>query len=319
VVRINGFDVVGGLAITADQIHARLPTGWSTFTWSDIYHWLVAEPKRSIWSTELANFFEVLEEQMIDDETLGDRTLTRFNGIPFASDHPYTYQAAKRLLRLLRAKLLKNKTILKSLNIDPSTLGRKSITEQSSVWDYFSLRGHSKNKNFTSYPHMTFSIGPTQAVATITVPNAVRRDILKALRNATAEEFQAAVKEYLAIATRQFKKSDNVRPMIIIVQRRYERQNSPAFHDGVLNVDLRTAFKTKKNNRSRNKQPKYQPEWLQMAQKVIQGKASNMQFQIGCEFNYDRCPAIHEADAEMLFVKAWLAGRAFFKGIHVRI
>jgi hypothetical protein len=328
VVRINGFDVVGGLAITADPIRARLPIGWSASTWSDIYHWLVAQPNSSIWSTELANFFEVLEEQMISSEMLGDRTLTRFNGIPFSPKNPYTYQKAKRLIRLLRAKLQIKKE-MKKLKIDADAPGAKAIKNQTSVWDYFLLTGRPKNKNFTAYPHMTFAIGPQSATATITIPNAVRRDILKALRNVSAEAFQSAVKVFLATMARHFKKADNVRPMIIIVQRRYERQNSRAIHDGVLNVDLRTTLKPRhknkkrgmlaKKNKKRSRQPKYQPEWLQMAQELIRGKASNLQFQIGCEFDYEKCSAIHKADAEMLFARAWLLGRAFFEEIHVRI
>jgi hypothetical protein len=56
-----------------------------------------------------------------------------------------------------------------------------------------------------------------------------------------------------------------------------------------------------------------------MAQVVIRAKASNLEFQIGCEFDYERCSPIHKADAEMLFVNAWIAAKAFFKGIHMNI
>ena len=121
---------------------------------------------------------------MINDGSLGDRSLTRFNGIPFGPDHPYTYQEAKRLIRLLRAKLVKSKSALKRLGVDLDASGRKAIMDQNLVWDYFLLRGHSKGKLFTAYPHMTFVIGQQSAQALITVPNAVRRDILAALRSA---------------------------------------------------------------------------------------------------------------------------------------
>ena len=130
---------------------------------------------------------------MINDDTLGDRSLTRFNGIPFGPDHPYTYQEAKRLIRLLRAKLVKSKIALRRLGVDLEASGRKAIMDQNLVWDYFLLRGHSKGKLFTNYPHMTFSIQPKLAEATITVPHKVRRDILRALRKTSTESFHDGV------------------------------------------------------------------------------------------------------------------------------
>jgi hypothetical protein len=54
-------------------------------------------------------------------------------------------------------------------------------------------------------------------------------------------------------------------------------------------------------------------------QGVIKGKHSNLQFQIGCEFDYGACTAIKQPDAEMLFVNAWLAARAFFKAIGIHL
>jgi hypothetical protein len=87
-VHARGFEV-SGLAISADAIRANLPDGWSIVSWSDLYGWLLNQPRQSIWSTELARFYEVLEAQMVADGSLGDRTLTRFNGIPFGSAHPY--------------------------------------------------------------------------------------------------------------------------------------------------------------------------------------------------------------------------------------
>jgi len=316
--RARGFEVVGGLAITADP-KARLPIGWSNETWSNLYHWLEVQQKHSMWSNELARFFEVLEAQMINDDSLGDRSLTRFNGIPFGPDHPYTYQEAKRLIRLLRAKLEKNKNALKRLGVDLEASGRKAIMDQNLVWDYFVLRGHSKGKIFTAYPHMTFSIQPKLAEATITVPNAVRRDILTALRKSSTESFHDAVVAFLTTAARHFGSTENIRPMIKLMQRRYKRQNAPAFFDAVLNVDLRTASPQRRKVKKRNTQPKYQPQWLLMAQEVIRGKASNLQFQIGYEFDYEQCGAIHNSDAEQLFVNAWIAARAFFNSIHVEI
>jgi hypothetical protein len=255
---------------------------------------------------------------MVSDNSLGVRALTRFNGIPFGLEHLYTYPEAKRLLRLLRAKIQKQKTLCKKLAIIPDVAGRTAIPDQGLVWDYFAIKGHPQGKNHTFYPHMTFAIEPKMASAYITVPNSVRRDILKTMRNASLMEFQEAVTIFLSIVARHFKKTGNVRPAMIIQQRRYPTQRSTPFLDARLNVDLRTASKVPRTGKKLN-YPKFQPEWLQMAQAVIQQKASNLELQIGCEFDYEKCPAIRRPDSEMLFVNAWLAARVFFKNIHVDI
>ena len=127
-----------------------------------------------------------------------------------------------------------------------------------------------------------------------------------------------AVQAFLSAVELGSKRMRGVRPMIVLVQRRYKTQRSIAQHDAALNFDLRTAVGPKGEGSNREK-PKYQPQWLQMAQQVIRGKHSNLQFQIGCEFEYEKCPAIHDADAEVLFVNTWLASKAFFERIQVKL
>lgn len=310
--RARGF-VVTGLTITADTIRTQLPGGWSGVSWADLYHWLSSQPSSSIWLSELKHFFEVLEAQMVNDNSLGDRALTRFNGIPFGLEHRYTYPEAKRLLRLLRAKILKQKGLCNQLEIAPDALGRTAITDdQGTVWDFFSMTAYPKGKRFTSYPHLSFAIEQTKGGAYITVPDKVGSDIIRHMRKASAKEFQNAVTDFLA----SIKNTKNIRPMLLIQQRRYRTQRSTPLHDAVLDVDLRTALKAPRS-RKNHQGPKYQPEWLELAQKVMKHKASNLELQIGCAFDYERCPAVHKSDAEMLFVNAWSAARKFFTGIHV--
>jgi hypothetical protein len=313
-VRARGY-TVSGLAITADTFKANLPEGWTKTSWSDIYQWLVRLTDKSIWSIELIHFFEVLEAQMVNDNSIGDRALTRFNGVPFNADHPYNYPEAKRLLRILRTKILRDRSLCKRLGIDFDAAGRIAITDGSVVWDYFSLRDHPKGTGFTFFPHMTFAIGPDSAAALITVPNAVRRDILAAIRMASEAELQDAVAAFLTVLARGSKRMNNARPTIILMQRRFKARRF-ALHDATLNFDLRTALESKKR-RADSTRPKYQPEWLKLVRGVIERKHSNLEFQIGCEFDYDTCAAIRDPDAEVLFVGAWQAARAFFKSIQV--
>ena len=126
------------------------------------------------------------------------------------------------------------------------------------------------------------------------------------------------MRAFLDATSRHFREADNVRPLMKLLQRRYERQNAQPFLDAVFNVDLRTTVKVEGQRKSR-KQPKFQPEWIELAYRVIQGKASNLQFQVGCEFDYDRCRSIREPGAEMLFLNAWMASREFFKSMHVKL
>ena len=86
--------------------------------------------------------------------------LTRFSGVPFSDDHPYTYLEAKRILRLVFIELRDRKDLREELQIDPSAPGRGSITGSKGrlVWDFLGLRGDA-DKAFTSRPHLSIGIG----------------------------------------------------------------------------------------------------------------------------------------------------------------
>jgi hypothetical protein len=307
--RNQGYDKVNGLAIVASQNSIKT-IGWKSACWTDLYEWSASQTKQSVWVRELRDYLEILEAQMIEQDSLGDRALTKFNGIPFSKDHPYTYREAKRLLKLLRSKLMVDKSCVRDLGADPRDSGRKAITEQVVSWDYLLFRRRPKNELFTKYPHLTFGIGAAAAQAYITVPNAADRRLVSALCNTSRHELEAAVEASLKVFDRSVgRRVDGIKPLLRITQGHFRTQKSPRIVDGTIQFDLRTTIAEQKRRRGT---PKLQPEWLDAAQKVFQNKRSNMQLQIGCEFEYRDCPAVRSAEAQELFIIGWKVALAFF-------
>lgn len=313
----RGFSQIKGLIITADA-KTSLRAPWVDVSWSEIYGWLCEQTRHSIWQEELKHFLEITEAQMVKVDALGDQTLTRFNGIPFGrADDPYTYPEAKRLLRLLRAKILTDTNSCDMLGLNRAAPGRPRITNDPNLWDFFQLLGRPQAKYFTSFPYLTFVIGPTVAAAYVTVfPNAVVRDIRHALAEASHENFRDAISQFLLDVESQFQKREGVRPIIGLSQRRFRARSSSPTDDVTLHVDLRTA--DKREQRTRN-EPKYVPEWSDMAHDLIGKKGPNLLFEIGCEFDYSTCDEVHRPSADQLFVKGWQASCSFFNALKVRL
>lgn len=314
-VRRRGFVDVAGLLITVEQVK-RQPKPWSNILWTQVYEWLRQVPDQSFWKTELLHYFEVAEAQMLEEGYLGPKTITAFSGIAFA-ENVYSYREAKRHLRLLRQRILKEASACRKLGIDLSVPGRKAITDQHAVWDYFSWKGHPRGKLFTYSPHFTFSIGPDLAEATITIPNGVQLAIRDKLRAAARSEgtFVDATVAFLKKANAAFGRIDGIRPVAKLLQRRYPSQRSEPTKDAELVFDLRTAVPSRRHGGA----PKLQPQWLGVMTQVIANRRSNLQFQIGCQFDYELCANIRTPRASELFIDSWRAARKFFAILEVRL
>lgn len=313
-VRRRGYEKIRGLAIVADS-NIDLPKKWSSIRWSEVYRWLSSRPRKTVWHRELVNYFEVLEAQLVREDALGKRAITQFNGIHFNAADPFSYAEAKRLLKLLREQLLSEKSSLKILGVKDAEVGRSSITDQPVLWDFLAINANRAGRNFTSHPHFTFAIGSSNASAMVTVPNAVKGNIYRQLKNASAVEFADALDSFQKKLSRETKGIDGIRPTIRIMQRHYRTQRSKATIDGILDFDLRTA----NSNGNRRNTPKYQPEWVAMALPILKYKRSNIQFQIGCEFEYGQCKKLRYTDSHLLFLKSWIASRKFFTALKIEI
>ena len=116
---------------------------------------------------------------MVRQEYLTEGTLTRFTGIPFGDQHPYTYLEAKRVLGLLMHELRRRRSFLRDLGIDPKLPGRGAIRgrQEARVWDFLRLRESRNARIFTDYPHLTIVIRLESALAIVPLPHGVKPGI----------------------------------------------------------------------------------------------------------------------------------------------
>ena len=102
-IKRKGFKEINLLLINIDKKIKKLPQGAYLKTWSEIYEWGwdFSNKMKSTWANLFTEYFVVKEVNMIKEEKLKHGKITKFTGIPFGKDNPYTYYEAKRLLKLL--------------------------------------------------------------------------------------------------------------------------------------------------------------------------------------------------------------------------
>jgi hypothetical protein len=279
------------LALTIGPLKHRLPKTVLHLQWTDVYSWLQRETARSSWASCCCEYMEILEERESDSGYLTEGTLTVFSGIPFGKETPYSYSNAKRLLRLLREELCKDKGgALSRFGADVKSQGRSAITgrDHTSVWDYIPLNCAKHAEVFTQFPHLTIGLGATAITAQVTIPNGVKSRIRTRLLGQNPEGFENLAAEVLEGFLPIVKKSKGI-PVASVVQRHYKSQRSAATVDSQLRFDLRTAVAIRVADR---KQVRYQPEWLHAAREALASRRSNLQLQFGVEFPYDSCPVV---------------------------
>jgi len=300
----HGLDKCKLLLLTVGEVRERLPAGVLTRRWSDVYQWLVQERNRSTWAQIAAEYLEVAEMRGVEQEYLKEGTLTIFTGIPFGPEDPYTYPQAKRLLGLLMGELRQDSRLRRQLGADPSSKGRGAITGRTgqAVWDFLSLK--SAPKAFTQYPHLTIGIGNFRFEAYVTVPNGIRASLRNKILGASYGEFERMILNVTRLLCVALRKYPGASPMIVVVQRRYITQRSPAILDGVLRFDPRTAVSGGRRVRGR---VKHQPQWLRAVYDLLKNRHSNLQFQIGADFPYGHCKIVATPQVKDAAVNVWLA------------
>jgi len=243
---------------------------------------------------------------MIMDQQFVRGALTRFSGVPFSADHPYTYLEAKRILRLVFDELRGRKDLRERLKIDPEAPGRGSITGSKGhiVWDFLSLRGDA-DKNFTSRPHLSLGIGTQRVAAMVTIPDKVEGRVRRALREIGEEEFAAMLARVVANLTPLLRAEPGAIPTFYAQQRRWRHRRAKADMDAELRFDLRTIP-------GATGKPKKQPLWLSAAYGAfVDRRGANYEFQIGVEFDYAKCAGLRKPSATDLIAQVWLGCKPF--------
>jgi hypothetical protein len=300
----HGLDKCKLLLITVGEVKQRLPAGVRTRQWSDVYHWLVREGRRSTWAQIAAEYLEIAEMRGVEQEYLKEGTLTVFTGIPFGAEDPYTYPQAKRLLGLLFDELRKDRRLQRQLGVNPNSKGRGAITGRTgqSVWDFVSLK--SAPKAFTQYPHLTMGIRDSRFEAYVTIPNGIRSRLRNKMLGTSYEDFERLILQVNKLLSFALRRYPGASPMIVVVQRRYLTQRSPAIIDGLLRFDPRTGLAGGRQDR---RGVKHQPQWLRAVYDLLKNRRSNLQLQVGADFPYDTCQVVATPQVKEAAVNVWLA------------
>jgi len=277
--RRRGFSKFKLLVINIDSKEKKLPRQVFNKTWRDIYEWGIREATGSQWAKQFTSYLEIAEAKMAEQQYLKEGTLTKFSGVHFDSENPYTYFEGKRILGLLIETLKSDRPFIKRMGIDPSLPGRGAIkgVQSSFVWDFLRLKESRRAKLFTDYPHITLGIHAESVSVGLTIPNGVRREIRKRFLNGGYDSFESLIGRVSRGMKRAFQIDSSAKPFIKILQRHYPSQSSPAIDDAILKFDMRTAFRRRKSHE------KYQPQWLRAAYDVMTNRRSNIQFQISFE------------------------------------
>lgn len=311
--RRRGFDRIKGLGIVVDILPNVKLENWKQLTWNSVYSWAHKETKNSEWAKKLVDYFNVLENNMVEDEYLREGSITEFMGIHFDDDNPYSYREGKRQLKLLVNKIRKNKILGDELNIDLKAKGRSGIKKEGNLWDYLTFNTETKQKSFTDEPHLTIGMSDKFIEADFTIPYRIKGKTKKNFYSLSWKNFRNIVHEIALNYDKFFGISEGFKPQIVLGQRRYPSQSSPAIHDARLEMDIRTAFKDISSKLKPTQ--KQQEEWLKVVFEINNNKKSNLQFQVGGRFYFNKHSLVNNKDADQILVKSFLACKPLIKQI----
>jgi hypothetical protein len=268
--------------------------------WRDIYAWF--RRRDSEWAREFATYIEVFENRMIARDYGIRGTMTKFDGIRFDDEHPYTYSEGKRLLRLMMDDLRGRKDLQRKLEIDPDGDGRPAITGRGGrvVWDLLPLRLSSGAGSFTEYPHLTLGVRDDGVNVAITVPHGVRGGFKRRLVEMGFEGFESSLLDVLEKLEPVLAISPTAKPSVFATQRHYPHRRATPINDANLAVDLRTIVPGGVG------EVKYQPEWMESIYSVLSSKRSNIQFDVRVQL-FSVCPVVRSVEVLPLIAKSWIA------------
>lgn len=287
-----GFSEVQGLTICTSLPQFELD-GWNHITWNQVYIWANRFYNSSGWAKKLVEYFNLVENKMVNDEYLTAGSITQFSGIHFNEENPMTYLEGKRILRLLTEKIRTHTELNKKYNLALDAPGRGGITQDEVLWDFIPFAFNKDFKTFTANPHFTLGIGPHYAESSITVPDKIKGVVRKNFSALSKDSFITIAEQSSDIA--EILLDVGEKPLIRLVQRRYPSQRSQAIIDGKLEFDVRTL--TGKSG------IKKQSQWVDMVYEILSNKNSNIQIQFGIRFDYKTCTAMSSKNADESIIK----------------
>ncbi len=296
--RKQGFETPRFYTITALP-NAGDFENWTQITWVSIYTWLKKQVHDNIWAKNLAEYFELLEARMFENEQLNNGKITTFTGFPSYEDG-YNYLVAKNTLRKALDELRKDTRLVKCLDMNPEGKSRGGITgkDVTVVWDFLPMG--EDDKNFTESLHLTLGINQTAVEPMITIPHGLTTNKKDKIKELDIDGFIECCKKILENMQPILAENPHAQPILRGFQRHYPSQRSTPIMDTLIKTDLRTAFES-------NGKVKYQPQWLDVIYDVFCNKKSNYQMQVGMFFSYEKCPNLKDPKALDLIARSWLA------------
>ena len=137
----------------------------------------------------------------------------------------------------------------------------------------------------------------------LTVPDSIKRTALNRLTSLGAAGFSRLMREVLERMRPALNNCEGMEPRVMLGQRHWNARSSPAICDAALYFDLRTAFVVE------GSKLKFQPQWLDAAFACLANKNSNMEFQVGAYFPFQRCAATRTIEILDRMAEAWIACR----------
>lgn len=304
----NGFTNID-LVVLAPAIPPHRVKNVLYFTWPQVYCWLRRQAKYSQWAACMSDYMEIAETRMSNDGYLGDESLTEFDGIPFGTEHPYTYREAKRVIRLALEELRRRRD-LRKLGMDPEGEGRPAITgrDGSAVWDFIPLRAAKGNPSFTSCPHLTLGIQSMRTIVVVTLPNAVPATMRGQLIDLGIDGFANLIQQMEKGISKALRGISRAYPYLEAVQRHFPSQRSSGIEDARLEFDLRTAVKSSKSP------VKQQVQWMEAVFAALSSKRSNLQLAVGAVLPYID-PRLHSRGVLDVIAGIWIGCKPWIKTI----
>lgn len=299
------------VVLTVDQPRSTLPARVHAVQWRDIYAWFSTHGSKSgktEWSALFTDYMQKFETKMVARDYAIRGTITMFDGLRFDRENPYTYQEAKRLLRLLGDELQKRKDLERQLGVDPDAERRQAITGQHAqmVWDYLPLK-IARGEDFTKHPHLTIGIRHDRAEAATTIPNGIKGGLKTKLKDRGREGFRQLLEELESRLRHVVLRSEGATPWAYLIQRHFPSRSAPMKLDARIGFDLRTL--------TADGDVRYQPQWADAAFELLVNKRSNMQFGVMVQFPYKSKP-VRSREVLDLFAETWIGMEPLLGFIH---
>ena len=173
-------------------------------------------------------------------------------------------------------------------------------------WSVFGFRGASGS--FNESPHLLLWVGDNEVCARAILPNQARGGLWTKLRSWKLTHLLPQVLREMEPALAE---CPGMRPDLVLKQRHWRTRRGPCFQDAYLEVDLRTLRGDPESGVKR------QPEWMEVAQRVIARKDSNLELQVGATFPFEHCLAIQTPDALHHVAAAWISCRSFIRRLQM--